>query len=57
MYAWVATEQYAGVLVTLNITSGERIKTIVSFPEVLFVVILFKFYLLFLYVIESIEKI
>jgi len=33
MYAWVASEEYAGELITLNITSGEREKTIVSFPN------------------------
>jgi len=32
MWAWIATQNYAGSLVTLNITSGNIISTIVNFP-------------------------
>jgi len=31
LYAWVADETYAGVLVILDITTGKRVKTIVQF--------------------------
>lgn len=32
MYSWVASENYAGELVVLDIETGKRLKTIVSFP-------------------------
>jgi len=31
MYAWVASEQYAGELVTLDVTTGKRLSTIVQY--------------------------
>jgi len=33
MYAWVANESYPGILVTLDITTGQRLKTIVTFED------------------------
>jgi len=33
MYAWVASEQYAGELVTLDLKTGKRLSTIVQFPD------------------------
>jgi len=33
MYAWVASEQYAGELVVLDINTGKRLSTIVSFEN------------------------
>lgn len=36
MYSWVASEDYAGELVVLDITTGKRIKTIISFAMYVF---------------------
>lgn len=33
MWAWVATEDFAGQLITIDIDTGKRLKTVISYPN------------------------